>query len=167
MNAKRTLLCIAAVTLAWQVGARAQVDVRDIESKNDVLMIEATFAHHTPEQLFACWTEPRLLARWWCQQAEVEAKVGGKYVLSWPMANRVVKGTITKLAAGKVLEFTWEEAGRPPLVTMTVTFRAGPDGTVLRVERHPYADNPAGQAERAAHAKAWKMFFKILDNVKP
>jgi uncharacterized protein YndB with AHSA1/START domain len=56
--------------------------------------------HATPEKLFAAWTQPEHLVRWWgpqgvaCPAAEIDLRVGGAYRL----ANRFPDGTVVWIA---------------------------------------------------------------------
>lgn len=78
-----------------------------LPSGPDVLLIEADFPSTDPLTLFAYWTEPRLLQRWWPPEAEIEPYVGGSYHLSWPGRNWHLCGRYTHFEPAKRLDFTW------------------------------------------------------------
>jgi uncharacterized protein YndB with AHSA1/START domain len=85
-----------------------------------------------PEDVFAYWTKPELLARWyhprsgWITEAETDVQVGGKYRISFgpPDGDRYVESG----------EYLWVD---PPLrLSYTMTFEGGGEcfKTIVDVE---------------------------------
>lgn len=92
----------------------------------------------SPEKVFAAWTTPALLVRWWgpksvvCPEAEVDLRVGGAYRI----ANRHPDGAITWISG--VFEHV-----QPPreLVYSWNIGMPGADGSRVRVQ---FLDHPQG-----------------------
>ncbi|HSE70803.1 MAG TPA: SRPBCC domain-containing protein [Nocardioidaceae bacterium] len=63
------------------------------------------------ERVYAAWTDPSLLTRWYCPNPAWEVKVegdiavGGDYRVH--MGDHVVEGTYTELQPPSVIAFTW------------------------------------------------------------
>lgn len=113
------------------------------------------------EKVFAAWTDPELLKRWWgpgpvsCPEAYIDLREGGAYRL----ANLEVNGSITwisghfeRVRAPEELVYTWSVSivpGEPTLVR--VMFLPHPEGTelVLNHERFALA------AMRDMHLQGW------------
>jgi uncharacterized protein YndB with AHSA1/START domain len=116
----------------------------------------------TPEQLFAAWTRPELLVRWWgpegvaCPAAEIDLRVGGRYRI----ANRLpdgtvlwIVGTFEVIEAPHRLVYSWQlESQEGPPERVTVCFDAqGPATEVIVThEKIPTA------AARTSHARGWE-----------
>lgn len=65
----------------------------------------------TTEKAFEMFTNARMLERWLCDRAEVEAVLGGKYELFWkppPENSGTVGCKITAMEKGKFLAFDWK-----------------------------------------------------------
>jgi uncharacterized protein YndB with AHSA1/START domain len=115
----------------------------------------------TPEQLFAAWTQPELLVRWWgpegvtCPAAEIDLRVGGSYRI----ANRFPDGKVVWIAGifdtiepPYRLVYTWRlESQKGPVERVTVCFEAHEASTEVIVthERIP------SEAARTSHEHGW------------
>jgi len=108
----------------------------------------------TPDKVFAAWTKPELLYRWFGpgqmlpSEAEVDARVGGKlrFVIEGisPRSGQQMKitfiGVFREVVPGRKLSFDWEVAGDPGESTFVmVEFLDVTGGTevVLTQERIP------------------------------
>jgi uncharacterized protein YndB with AHSA1/START domain len=123
------------------------------------------------ERLFAAWTQPEGLLRWWgprdvtCIGAEIDLRVGGSYRI----ANRFpdgrilwIAGTFELILPPHRLTYTWglePEAGVPPPVLLptgpervTVYFEPAGDATEVIV-RH---ERIASDALREQHGRGWE-----------
>lgn len=88
-----------------------------------------------PERVFAAWTQPELLKRWWgvaegytTPLAEVDLQVGGWYRLGMLPPDRddmiVISGEYRVIEPPERLVFSWEiESKRGPPVISTITLR--------------------------------------------
>jgi uncharacterized protein YndB with AHSA1/START domain len=115
----------------------------------------------TRETLFAAWTRPELMVRWWgpqgvvCPAAEIDLRVGGSYRI----ANQFPDGTLVWIAGIfeaieplHRLTYTWNlESQNGPVERVTVCFEAHGASTevVLTHERIPDGST------RAGHERGW------------
>jgi uncharacterized protein YndB with AHSA1/START domain len=113
------------------------------------------------EAVFAAWTEPELLKRWWgpgpitCPEAHVDLREGGAYRL----ANREpdgkivwISGTFERVRAPEELVYTWrvgEADDEPTLVR--VKFLPHAEGTELLLTHERFAV----EAVRDMHLQGW------------
>ena len=100
-----------------------------------------------PAEVFAAWTEPALLERWWTgvggwvdAKADVELRVGGRYHLSMRDERGTrdgVLGVYTEVVPAERLVFTWTWENDPSVMRgsegsiVDVVLREAPDGTQL------------------------------------
>jgi uncharacterized protein YndB with AHSA1/START domain len=117
--------------------------------------------HASPEKLFAAWTQPPLLVRWWgpqgvaCPAAQVDLRVGGTYRI----ANQFPDGTVLWIAGVfEVIEpphrliYTWRlESQTGPMERVAVCFEARGNATEVVVTHERIADDAA----RTSHERGW------------
>jgi len=127
-----------------------------------------------PGRVFAAWTDPALLRRWWaaepdwsCAEAEADVQVGGRYRLSMrdtQGAVRTVVGEYLEIEPPHLLVYTWawlsRETNAPGEATV-VTVRFLPEGTATRVvlEQRTFAE----AADRALHERGWSGCLDSLE----
>jgi uncharacterized protein YndB with AHSA1/START domain len=112
------------------------------------------------ERVFAAWTEPEHLRRWWgpkdvrCVDAEVELVVGGKYRIGnlLPDGTTVwIAGEFLAIAPPRELVYTWRV--EPAADTSRVTVRFVPrDGGTEVIVVH---DGIASAETRDDHERGW------------
>ena len=128
----------------------------------DATLVVRRHIQAPPEKLFAAWTEPAQLLRWWgpegvvCAHAEVDLRPGGRYRI----ANRMPDGSILwihgvfeAIEAPVRLIYSWQidgRAGRPERVT--VEFLRQAEATEVVVTHERIAD----AAARAGHESGWR-----------
>ena len=128
-----------------------------------------------PERIFAAWTDPGLLRRWWAAEpdwtspeATTDVRVGGRYRLSMQDTTGAVRSV-----AGEYLEvdpprrlvytWTWESHDDAPagdeVTVVTVDFL--PEGSATRVvlEQRGFS----GEADRDRHDHGWRGCLDNLD----
>jgi uncharacterized protein YndB with AHSA1/START domain/uncharacterized damage-inducible protein DinB len=123
------------------------------------------------ERVFAAWTDPEQLKRWWgagsayrAEAVQVELKVGGAFNVSMrhitkDIVNGTV-GTITALEPGRKVVYTWAWQQKPEAGTTTVTveFRDHPKGCELVLVHDGFTDaKMAGE-----HNKGWNACLAML-----
>jgi uncharacterized protein YndB with AHSA1/START domain len=138
---------------------------------SDLTLIVRRTIHATPERLFAAWTEPAQLRRWWgpaqveCPVAEVDLRVGGRYRLANKFADGSVwwiAGTFEAVTPPRLLIYSWElsageiaAGGSPPpaqgVERVTVRFEPNGAATEIVVTHERIADEPA----RVSHEQGW------------
>ena len=134
------------------------------------LVIERTF-NAPPERVFAAWTEPEMLAKWWGPEgaklpgALMEFRVGGRYrtAMTGPDGNaHIVSGTYREIVPPRKLVFTWgwEEDGKRGYETeVTVVLEPAGKGTKMRFVQEVFASAEMMQG----HQMGWDASFKLLD----
>ena len=67
----------------------------------------------SPESLYEAWTTKAGLEGWLATIAEVDARVGGRYVLRWPSPDGELsaRGEYKELVPGQKVVLTWESWG--------------------------------------------------------
>jgi len=114
-----------------------------------------------PEKLFAAWTQPALLVRWWgpqgvaCPAAEIDLRVGGSYRI----ANQFPDGKVIWIAGMfEVIEppyrltYSWKlESQNGPVERVTVCFVAHGVTTEVVVTHERIPD----EAARTSHERGW------------
>jgi uncharacterized protein YndB with AHSA1/START domain len=115
----------------------------------------------TPETLFAAWTQPTLLVRWWgpqgvaCPAAEIDLRVGGSYRI----ANQFPDGTVIWIAGvfeciepPRRLAYSWKlESHDGPAERVVVCFEAHGAATEVVVTHERITD----EAARTSHERGW------------
>ena len=73
----------------------------------------ATRISATPEALYKAWTEKADMESWLADEAEVDARVNGSYVLRWPSPDGELsaRGEYIELVPGKRIVQSWESWG--------------------------------------------------------
>jgi uncharacterized protein YndB with AHSA1/START domain len=130
-------------------------------NKPDAALVVRRRIRASAEKLFAAWTQPTLLMRWWgpqgvaCPAAEVDLRVGGAYRI----ANRFPDGTVVWIAGiFEVIEspdrliYTWKlESQNGPVERVTVCFEAHGGATEVVVTHEKIRDESA----RTTHERGW------------
>lgn len=143
------------------------MSITQISSSSDKLVIVAEFNKFTPSEVFDYWTKPELLCAWWPQAADIDARVGGAYHLSWPSMNWHLRGQYTRFEPGKQLAFSWkwdhDEEGTAVREVMIDLESLHGGGTKLTLTHEPYSDSAEDQAVRIEHHLAgWQHFIPRL-----
>ena len=113
----------------------------------------------SPEMVFRFFTEPALLERWLCVQAEVDARPGGGYVFN-VTGSHTTRGTFLVVEPCRRLVYTWLfDHVEPPLpTTVEVTLTPVGRGTRVRLHHHGFAE----QLTRDRHAAGWAHYLTRL-----
>jgi uncharacterized protein YndB with AHSA1/START domain len=128
------------------------------------------------ERVFAAWTDPRVLERWWTAaetweqpQAEVDLRPGGRYRLSMldrgSGAVETVAGEYKEVRRPERLAYTWTWEGDPELMRgseatlVVVEFLERENGTEVVLTHRGFADNRI----RDLHAGGWAACLASLE----
>jgi uncharacterized protein YndB with AHSA1/START domain len=125
-----------------------------------------------PEKVYAAWTEPQNLARWFATSqakpgsinADLDVRVGGRYRISF--INEAsgeyfeVGGLYRDVVPNERLQFTWAWHSTPERESL-VTVQIKPDaaGTLLVFRHEQFAD----QTARDNHERGWNTFLDALE----
>jgi uncharacterized protein YndB with AHSA1/START domain len=113
----------------------------------------------TPARLFAAWTTPEQLLRWWgprpvmCSSAEVDLRVGGAYSIGNRLPDGreiVIRGVFEEIEPPRRLVYSWTMGG---VEHSRVTVRFDPRGeaTEVIVEHERIPD----EKTREDHLQGW------------
>ena len=123
-----------------------------------------------PEKIYAAWTEPANLIRWFgpamVQQqtvrADIDARIGGRYRISFDDArgeHHEVGGTYRELVPHRRLVFSWAWHATPERESqVTVLLQPDGAGTLLTLHHERLFD----AAARDAHERGWTGTFDKL-----
>jgi uncharacterized protein YndB with AHSA1/START domain len=126
----------------------------------------------SPERLFAAWTEPEQLLRWWgppqvqCAIAEVDLRVGGCYRLANKFPDGSIwwiVGTFETVAPPRLLVYSWELSPREIVPGGAATTAQPRERVTIRFEPRGYAtdvtivhEHIADEAARLSHEQGWQ-----------
>ena len=142
-----------------------------------VLRLERLLAA-PPERIFAAWTDPALLRRWWAAaqgwttpEATVDVRVGGAYRLSMQGTDgivRTVAGEYLEVDPPRRLVYTWQwqagEGHQPPQegpTVVSVDFVAEGAGTRVVLEQRGHES----EAARDSHGRGWRGCLDSLERL--
>jgi len=139
------------------------------------LRLERSF-RAPPARLFAAWTEPGQLARWFLprestmEHCRIDLRVGGDWEIAVAGAPRglAVSGRYLEVDPPHRLSFTWawHEDGtlatpREHETVITLDFHATSEGTRLELLQTRFRD-PTGASN---HREGWTVLFGLLESV--
>jgi uncharacterized protein YndB with AHSA1/START domain len=116
----------------------------------------------SPDKVYAAWTEPAHLARWWgpsgadrTVKAEMDVRVGGRFQIVFEAEDgeqHDVRGVYKEVEAQKKLVFSWAWRTTPERESL-VTVDLEPDGeaTLLTLTHEKFFD----EAARDRHRQGW------------
>lgn len=118
-----------------------------------------------PAHVYAAWTDPVLLARWYCPNpdlpvtATTDLVVGGAYRIQ--MGPHVVEGVFTELRPAEVVAFTWQWTSLgEPVSHVRVELTPADDGGTHLVLRH----SGLSPADAEGHAEGWTLSLARLED---
>ena len=127
-----------------------------------------------PGEVFAAWTDPAFLERWWTgvggwvdAKADVDLRVGGRYHLSMRDERGALHGVLgvyTEVAPPERLAFTWTWENDPSVMRgsegslVDVVLREAPDGTQLSLT-HSGLGN---KLVKDTHEEGWNALLTSL-----
>jgi uncharacterized protein YndB with AHSA1/START domain len=113
-----------------------------------------------PEKVYAAWTEPAQIARWFGPEqivsvdAEADVRVGGRYRIIMHTADEDhdVSGVYRQVVPNEKLVFTWAWKSTPERESLvTLTFKPDGTGTILTLLHEQFFD----EAARDRHQHGW------------
>lgn len=138
-----------------------------------VLRIERLIAA-PPERVFALWTEPEQLVKWWgpdgfhIPQQALDVRPGGTWrtTMRSPEGSlHIVSGVYREIDPPRRLVFTWgwddDQGARGHETEVTVTLEPAPGGTRLTLTQQAFQDKDA----RDKHGFGWNSSLDCLARV--
>ncbi len=134
-----------------------------LEESLDPILIQVTVPLPIP-LIFSAFTDPHHLKGWMCEEAKVDARVGGDYVLTWTGTTPFTShGKVTQLTNDLDVGFSWEAPppfGRllnePELKThVYVRLQESPEGIDVTLEHVGWGAGGAWEEARSWHFQLW------------
>jgi uncharacterized protein YndB with AHSA1/START domain len=123
----------------------------------------------SPARVYAAWTRPELMARWWgpdagpVLSAQADPRVGGRFRVVFQTLDGLThecRGEYREVIPERKLVFTWEWAGTPEQRSLvTVDLRPVPGGAEL-IFTHARFDD---ESIRDDHRRGWNGAFDKLE----
>ena len=114
-----------------------------------------------PAKVFAAWTDPALIARWWgpdsgpVTQADIDLRVGGRFTVSFRTEDgeaHTVSGSYREIVPGERLVFSWAWISTPERQSqVTISLKPDGTGTMLTLQHEQFFD----EAARDSHRRGW------------
>ena len=116
-----------------------------------------------PEKVYAAWTDPEKIARWFgpaqvkagSVQADIDLRVGGRYRISFEGGDGEyfqVNGVYREVTPNTRIAFSWAWHSTPERESqVTVSLQPDGDGTLLTLTHEQLFD----QAARDGHERGW------------
>ena len=121
-----------------------------------------------PERVYAAWTDPALMNRWFCPnpalalEVTADVVVGGTYRVDMGEGRYVAEGTYTELVRPRIVAFTWRwTTSDDPVTQVRVELEPTDDGTHLVLVQTGLADLEDAQG----HREGWELSLDRLPGV--
>ena len=124
-----------------------------------------------PEKVYAAWTDPEKIARWFgpaqvkagSVSADIDLRVGGRYRISFEAGNGEffqVDGVYLEVTPNARIAFSWAWHSTPERQSqVTVSLQPDGGGTLLTLHHEQFFD----EAARDGHARGWS---ELLDKLE-
>ncbi len=122
-----------------------------------------------PAKVYAAWTDPALMARWWgpdagpVLSAEADVRPGGRFSVVFRTEDggeHNCLGVYLEVAPNEKLAFTWRWVSMPERESLvTVLLRPNDEGTELTLIHERFFDEPA----RDRHREGWSGMLGKLE----
>jgi uncharacterized protein YndB with AHSA1/START domain len=125
-----------------------------------------------PAKVYAAWTDPEKIARWFgpvqvvagSVGADIDARIGGRYRIRFRMADgehHEVAGVYREMVPNQRLTFSWAWHSTPERESqVTVSLKPDGDGTLLTLRHEQLFD----RAARDGHESGWIGTLDKLEN---
>ena len=146
------------------------MEIVERAGRAEELVLVAEYPEAGLERVWAYWTRPERLVRWWPREVETDVRDGGAYHLAWPEQGWHLRGHYTAVVPERLLAFTWAWDGEPQegAAPKQVTLRFEPlpggtaAGTHLTLTHGTYADTDEDREARQHHLDGWRHFLPRL-----
>jgi uncharacterized protein YndB with AHSA1/START domain len=128
-------------------------------------VVAGDFDMLTTDQLFDAFTKPELITKWWPEEAAIDLRPGGKYVLQWPQRDWNLRGEYLEIEPGRHLAFTWSwdhQPGSTPLRVDLWLDCIHESGTRLAIYHGPFELTEQDQESRLGIVEGWIHFCMRL-----
>ena len=130
---------------------RTGIFVRDMIKRADAkpgLIQKTVLIQASPAVIYRALTEAKELARWFCDRASSEPRVGGELKARWNAAAREGRAVFTQIIPNSLVELRWEDEGpeapQSPgarhVLSYSIVLRRRGSEVLLRDEDYPPPD---------------------------
>ncbi len=125
-----------------------------------------------PEKVYAAWTDPEKIARWFgpaqvkagSVNADIDLRVGGRYRISFEAGDGEyfqVDGVYLEVTPNARIAFSWAWHSTPERESrVTVSLQPDGAGTLLTLHHEQFFN----EAARDGHARGWNELIDKLEN---
>lgn len=118
----------------------------------------------SPAEVFRAFTHPTALRDWFCNAAEVDARVGGYFYAGWDSGYSAT-GAFTALEPGKKIALTWHGRGEPEATRVLVSLAVKGDGTTLTLAHAGVGSGKKWAATIEQFTGGWETALENLQSV--
>ena len=131
------------------------------------LIVESVFPSLPPEQLMPWFVDASRLNLWWGEEAMIEPRPGGRYIVRWPAMGWTMRGVVafcdeTCLA----YSWTWDHESQQPPRSVTIRAQPAGEGSILTITHGPYRPESTylveENSDRIGHRDGWLFFLEKL-----
>ena len=143
--------------------------VEDISPREEILRVRADVPRLSVPEVFAHWTLPMFLSRWWAPESEIDLRPGAEYHVWWPENDRHLRGRYRRIEPPKLLEFTWSWDGETanPKEVLVEIFPGEGTGAEVIVEHRRYGSAAGERKLRASDLQSWMGLLSRLAALEP
>lgn len=141
-----------------------------MDEQLDAILIQVTIPLPLA-MIHAAFTGSDTVARWMCDGARIEPRVGGAYELTWRGETPFTSaGTVLRITPDLDIEFSWlappdyaELMNRPgPTTQVYVRLQESPEGIDVTLEHSGWGSGPAWEEARSWHFLLWDDRLHLL-----
>jgi hypothetical protein len=131
------------------------------------LVIEVVVPAVEPSELLTWFTDAVKLNRWWGEEAMIEPRPGGLFLVHWPPMDLTLRGTVGVVTENTFMwSWTWDHEPERAARAVVVQALESGDGSALRITHGPYrVDGPLAEddaLDRDNHREGWMFFLPAL-----
>jgi uncharacterized protein YndB with AHSA1/START domain len=131
------------------------------------LVVEMAVPAVEATDLLGWFTDAVQLNRWWGEEAMIEPRPGGLFLVHWPPMDLTLRGTVGLVTDDTFMwSWTWDHEPDRSARAVVVQALAEREGSMLRITHGPYRpDGPLAAddtADRDSHRDGWLFFLPAL-----
>jgi uncharacterized protein YndB with AHSA1/START domain len=144
---------------------RRRIDV--ILDGPEWLVLQTGVEASSPTETLSWFTEAAKRNQWWGDEALIETRPGGRYVVRWPAMEWTMRGVVALFTDDTLIySWSWDHEPNQPARTVLVHAQPTESGSLLTITHGPY--RPASPTltdeddARHSHREGWIYFLADL-----